>query len=177
MAEGLGELVNYLLVAEYDNDESSNSIKSELCKIIKGLCVHDDLRKDMSCAYENAKYFLTSEVVRPDGETIKTFKMLIKLSENFKNQPYLASCSLSAAKQLINSEEAVKSAVQHGAMDLPLQILSYPASTVSLIRSVAGLMRNLCADDLRKNKLVSDGSLNLLVNALSCEKTMADVKV
>jgi hypothetical protein len=59
-------------------------------------------------------------------------------------------------------------------MELPLQILSWPDADSSLVRSVLGLARNLCADDIRKNKLVGDGSMALIVSALSKEPSADD---
>ena len=59
-------------------------------------------------------------------------------------------------------------------MDLPMQILSWPDAPISLQRSVCGMMRNMCADDLRKNRLVSDGTMAVLVTALSTDQCLAD---
>ena len=33
----------------------------EMCLTMKGLCIHDDLRRDMSSAYDNGKFFLGSD--------------------------------------------------------------------------------------------------------------------
>lgn len=59
-------------------------------------------------------------------------------------------------------------------MELPKQILSWPQADAGLIRSVLGLARNLCADDNRKNKLVSDGSMALMVHAMRSEACRED---
>ena len=69
--------------------------------------------------------------------------------------------------------------VMHGAMSLPLDVLSYPEASLPLVRSLLGFMRNLCADDLRKEKLVCDGSMARMVAALStarCEDDAALVE-
>jgi armadillo repeat-containing protein 6 len=176
MQSGTGGVLTSVLVqersVEADGDPDWSAIVSEACWALRGLCIHDDLRKDMSCAYDNGKYFLGAEATNGAGDTVKVFKVLINLAKIFKERPLLAAAALSASKQLITSEEAVKVAAQHGAMELPLRILSWPDASVSLLRSIAGLMRNMCGDDLRKNKLVSDGSLALLVAALSSEKCL-----
>jgi hypothetical protein len=62
----------------------------------------------------------------------------------------------------------------HGAMTLPIEILSLQDSPVVLIRSCVGMMRNLCADDKRKNRLVSDGSLRLMIVAMSKKEYASD---
>ena len=41
----------------------------------------------------------------------------------------------------------------HGGMKLSSDILGYPCASSSLVRAVVGFMRNLCADDLRKENL------------------------
>lgn len=155
MQNGMGKILSRLVVEKQPDGEGGvrHNILVEACNLIRGLCVHDDTRKEMSCAYDNGKFFLVSEFVRSDGEVLKTFKVLFSFAKLFKDVPLLASASLAAAKQLITSEEAVKVATHHGAMELPLQILSWPESPMSLMRSIAGLMRNMCADDDRKNRL------------------------
>jgi hypothetical protein len=47
-------------------------------------------------------------------------------------------------------------------------------SPVELIRSVTGLMRNLCADDDRKHRLVGDGTLKLLIACMASVDISAD---
>lgn len=59
-------------------------------------------------------------------------------------------------------------------MDLPLLILSWEEADVGLIRSVLGLARNLCADDNRKNKLVGDGTMRLLVARMAESRCLED---
>jgi hypothetical protein len=41
----------------------------------------------------------------------------------------------------------------HGAMALPSDILGQPNASAALVRAVVGFMRNLCADDMRKENL------------------------
>jgi hypothetical protein len=41
----------------------------------------------------------------------------------------------------------------HGAMALPSDILGQPSASAALVRAVVGFMRNLCADDMRKENL------------------------
>jgi len=137
---------------------SRSAVLEASCLTMRGLCIHDDLRRDMSCAHDNGKFFINAPLLVPS---------LMKLSASFKLFPSLASAALAAARNLITTEEAVQVMTQNGAMTLPFAILSYPNATVSLVRSLIGVMRNLCADDMRKDRLVSDGTLGLLVAAMS----------
>ena len=59
-------------------------------------------------------------------------------------------------------------------MELPHLILNWKDADVGLIRSVLGLARNLCADDNRKNKLVGDGTMQLMVSRMTEPHCMED---
>lgn len=169
MKNGLGYTVTRILGSDKDFLLSEkNEIQRECCYVMKGLCLHDDIRRDMSCAYDNGKFFINSPI---------TAKALMSCSCEFIKDPLLASAALSAARSLITTEESVKVMTQHGAMDLPKAILSYENATIELTRSVLGLMRNLCADDIRKDKLVADGTLELMIRALANEKYIVDSKI
>jgi hypothetical protein len=145
--------------------EGWNIVLQEACTAMRGLCVHDDLRREMSCAYENGRFFISNA---------STVPALMKHSANFEEQPGLASAALGAARNLITTEEAVKVMAQHGAMSLPRAVLGFEDATVGLVRSLIGVMRNLCADDVRKDKLVSDGTLDMMIAVLSKEKYNTD---
>ena len=136
----------------------------EVCILFKKLCTHDDLRKEMSCAYENGRRFLSEGFV----------PLLMSLSQDFKTETNLSVAALSAVRQIVVSEEAVKAVAKHGAMHLPAAVYMWEDSPVELIRSVTGLMRNLCADDDRKHRLVGDGTLKLLIACMSSGVTSAD---
>ncbi len=150
---------------EENNNDLVNAYLAEVCMTIRGLSIHDDMRRDMSSAYDNGKFFLSH-----DG----TVQHLLILSKDFLVRPKVASAALAALKQLVLSEEAVQVVSLHGAMQLPSAILGWSEAPVILVRSVTGLMRNLCADDKRKNKLVADGTLHLLIRTLSDERYMMD---
>ena len=139
-------------------------LTSESCLALKALCVHDDIRREMSCAMDNGKAFMA----------VGSLKLLLNLANSFKDTPEVASASMAAAKQLVTSEEAVVYASKHGAMELPLAILSNKESSLSLIRSLFGLMRNLCADDARKSKLASEQTLPLMVARLNDGEIASD---
>ena len=62
----------------------------------------------------------------------------------------------------------------HGALTLPRAILTNPDSSPSLVKSVIALMRNLCADDKRKDRLVSDGTLDLMIAAMNKDEYSKD---
>lgn len=118
----------------------------------------------MSSAYENGKRFLA------DGAA----PFLMTLAADFQNFPDVAAAALSAVRQMVLSVDAVKAVTGCGAMDLPKNIFQYPGSQPSLIRSVTGFMRNLCADDTRKNCFVNDGTLDLMVDAMTHEVMQND---
>jgi len=47
--------------------------------------------------------------------------------------------------------------------------------TVQLLRATAGVMRNLCADDVRKNALVKDGTMRALLCVLNTPECLKDL--
>lgn len=128
------------------------------CLLMRSLCVHDDLRKEMSSAHDNGRFFINASTLVP---------ALMKLSSEFQIYPSIASAALAAARNLITTEEAVKVMTNHGAMKLPLKILNFPNAPILLVRSLFGVMRNLCADDVRKTKLATDGSLQLMLSTMN----------
>lgn len=119
---------------------------------------------EMSCAYDNGKQFMSLGCV----------PSLLFHASNFLNDAEVASSALFAVRQLVVSEDAVKAVAIHGAMHLPSEIYKWPGASSSLIRSVTGLMRNLCADDARKTALVHDGTLQLLVGRLAETNKFSD---
>jgi len=142
-----------------------SNIVSDACVVLKGMCVHDDIRREMSCAMDNGKFFLAYPGL---------VSALMTSAAVFATVPTLAGQALAAAKTLITTEDAVKTMALHGAMTLPAEILAFPQAESSLTRNCLGFMRNLCADDIRKDKLVADGSMRLCVNAMSKEQHSAD---
>jgi hypothetical protein len=159
MRYGMGEIIIKLLHTDRpQNLEGWSDVKKVACYVLRGLSVHDDYRKEMSCAHDNGRFFL--------GST-NTVPALMKLSQDFRERPSLASAALSAARNLITTEEAVLVMCQHGGMKLSKEILSLPDAPPSLVRAIIGFIRNLCADDSRKENLVCDGSMALMVAALS----------
>jgi hypothetical protein len=174
MKSGFGVLIGDILRSKSgedaalsvpEADDTASVYLQELCLTIKGLSIHDDLRRDMSSAYDNGKFFLACDGV---------VQNLLWMSKGFLIRPRVAAAALSALKQLVLSEEAVQVVAMHGAMELPAAVLGWTDAPVVLVRSVAGMMRNLCADDKRKNKLVSDGTLLKLVRAMHDERYTGD---
>jgi len=145
--------------------EAANTLQ-HACLTMRGLCIHDDLRREMSCAMDNGKFFINASGFVPS---------LMRVASAFKVAPAAAGAALSAAKTLVTTEEAVQVMAQNGAMDLPKAILSYQHSASSLHRHLLGLTRNLCADDIRKDRLVADGTLELLVASLADQERSGDV--
>ena len=174
MRYGLGSLITEVLKKAVENLveiramtdlDVKASYLQEMCLTIRGLCIHDDDRRDMSCAYDNGKYFLSADGV---------VNALLTLAKDFLLCPRVAAASLAGLKQFVLSEEAVQVVCMHGAMELPAGILGWSDAPLILVRSAAGLMRNICADDKRKNKLVQDGILYHLVKAMSDERYNID---
>lgn len=176
MRGGLGTLIAEMLKTEVAGAADLASLTDldpkaaylqEMCLAIRGLCIHDDLRRDMSSAYDNGKFFLSA-----DGVVVA----LLALSKNFKLSPRVSAAALAGLKQFVLSEEAVQVVCMHGAMDIPAGVLGWADAPLILVRSVAGLMRNLCADDKRKNKLVQDGILHHLVRVMSDDRYNVDTQ-
>lgn len=165
MVSGAGVTLASIVIANAAQYNEWAPVLTDACLLMRGLCVHDDIRKDMSCAYENGRFFL-----KQNGMVAA----LMAMSDYFRVYPALASAALSAARNMIATEEAVQVMSQHGAIDLIRDVLSYPEATVGLVRSAVGLMRNVCADDVRKDRLVGDGSLDLLINVMSQEQYAKD---
>ena len=140
-------------------------LASDACVVMRALTVHDDLRREMSCALDNGKFFLGSAGL---------VAALMTAAAAFATVPTLAGHALGAAKNLITTEDAVKTMALHGAMTLPAEILAYSDAQPVLIKYCLGLMRNLCADDIRKDKLVGDGSMRLCVAAMSRDDNAGD---
>jgi hypothetical protein len=166
---GISEFMHRVLSIKRDEISSSNAsfptdLALEVCLLFKKLCTHDDFRKEMSCAYENGRRFLAEGFV----------PLLMGLSCDFKDETSLSVAALSAVRQIVVSEEAVKAVAKHGAMELPAAVYRWEGSPVELIRSVTGLMRNLCADDDRKHRLVGDGTLKLLISCMASAEVSAD---
>lgn len=163
MQAGLGEIIVKHVTSTLPTEPSIELLNSlqECCNCLRELCIHDDLRREMSCAHENGRFFTNASLLVP---------ALLGFAGRFQEFPDLASSALSATRALVTTEEAVKIVAQNGAMALPSSILSYPEAAVVLVRSVLGLTRNLCADDIRKDKLAVDGTLDLIIRALHTEK-------
>lgn len=207
MKAGIGAILGEVINRNCSDFINYAPVLLECCALMRGLCVHDDLRRDMSCAYENGKYFLKQS---------NLVQSLMNLSATYATHPSVASSALQAAKNLITTEEAVQIMTQHGAIELIRSILSYGCSSScshisfsgnddndssklnvnsitsddiqsveavvltannaisSLMRAAVGLMRNICADDIRKDRIVSDGTLDLLIHIISLESYAKD---
>ena len=109
MKSGVGAAITDILIKNYANYIEWAEVLTECCQLMRGLCVHDDLRRDMSCAYENGRFFIKQN---------NMVNCLMTLSSYFKSHPSLSSASLHAAKNLIATEEAVQVMAQHGAIEL-----------------------------------------------------------
>lgn len=180
MKAGIGEIIADLL-----NNNNFSTVQDKSCILIRGLCIHDDLRREMSCAFDNGKFFLKHPTVVP---------ALIKLAARYQGENQteeekqvninLSSSSLGAAKALVTTNEAVQILSVHGINELICKVIRQAAQgttseqlPVVLMRSVVGLLRNIVADDGRKDQLISQGILDLLIHILNTEPYSQDGQV
>ena len=174
MSSGVGLLCLQIIRADIDlchKDENDamewHELLKETCLLIRGLSIHDDMRREMSCAFDNGRFFMSSDAM----------PALMRLAFDFERYPSTAAAAISAVRQLITSEEAVQTAASCGATELPLAILSSASPPLDIVRSVTGLLRNLCADDNRKSRLVTDGTLSRLITLLTTPQYSTDYKL
>lgn len=171
MMQGIGaqlvSIVNDFVASSADGIATGTTatLLQETCSLVRGLCIHDDYRKEMSSAYENGRYFIKQS---------NFMQSLVSLAKKFRSQPAVAAAALWAARNMINTEEAVQIISQCGAIELIADILTWEESSLSLAKSAVGLMRNVCADDVRKDRLVADGTLDLLILAMTKEVYASD---
>eukprot|EP01039_Chlorochromonas_danica_P003784 gene3784-4134_t len=165
MKAGFGTILTSLLASSSNNlNTQIVPVVDKICTCIRGLCIHDDLRREMSSAFDNAKFFLKAKdvVVR-----------LMGLAAGYEQLPNLACAALNAAKALASTNEAVQLLCIHGAVDAVFNILNHPHSedktSLALMRSAVGLLRNIAADDGKKEAFLSTGGLHALLRIVSCE--------
>lgn len=101
--EGLKDLILKTLRIDCRGNDAMFAVHESACLAMKGLCIHDDARRDMSCAMDNGKYFLSGGCV----------PLLMGLASTFTTRPTVASAALSACRQLVLTEEAVLVVAQH----------------------------------------------------------------
>lgn len=164
MREGLGPALVDLLVGTPEGVQPAPAVVEKVCMCIRGLSIHDDLRSEMSSAYDNGRLFL-----KAPGLVAK----LMALAAAYLTAPDLASAALNAAKALVTTNEAVQVLCVHGAVDLVFAIVSCEHAdggrALSLLRSAMGLMRNLAADDGKKEAFLAMGGLLSMLRVLSIE--------
>lgn len=161
MKNGFGDYIIQILGSiNLDSSPHTHNIIREACMLIRGLCVHDDNRKETSCAYDNGRLLVGSTEVP---------QALMQAAARFIDYPAVAIAALGAARALITADDAVRAMCQHGALALPSAILRYPEASQSLIKAALGLTRNLCADDIRKDTLVGDGTLAMVIRVLNTD--------
>lgn len=104
-------LTNTQVLKEVD---AWQSVIQECCLLIRELCLHNDIRVDMSCAYENSKIFVKNSAL---------MECLSLLSLKYQQYPILASTALSAIRTLAINEEAVEAIAQLNMIDVCKSIL------------------------------------------------------
>lgn len=138
----------------------------EACLLLRELCVHNDNRVDMSCAFENGREF---------SKNSNLLISLTKVSGHYSLHPVLSSCALTAIRTMTTNEETVAAIAKCNITDVLIDILVYfqkrplvkdEATRVSirqLIKSCLGLIRNLCVDDNRKAVLVDNSVIEIIL--------------
>lgn len=146
--------------------KSNRGIVKEACYSLRGLCIHDDIRKETSCAYDNSRHFVASEEV---------LTSLMNIASQFEELPTLAAAALLCTRSLVNAGDAIaKISARLDALKLSRTILSSTKLNATLAKAVLALTRNLCADDRRKDSLVHDGTMALILRCLSNEAFNSD---
>lgn len=173
MKAGLGALLVKIVTTPTDSHVDAegsplSQLKVEALICVRGLCIHDDTRKETSCAFDNGRYFTSAPAF---------VAALLADASTFQTHPELASTALSAARSLVTTEEAVKLVAMHGALELPQAVLRFAEAPVGLVRSTLGLARNLCADDVRKDRLVGDGTMHLIIRAVCSDAYIPDAQL
>ena len=162
MKNGAAEIITLILKI---GGTKTAELSEKACLLMKELCIHDDMRREMSCAVDNGKHFLAAEAIP---------ELLMKFSSAWTLNSSLASAAMTCARNLVTTEESVQIMVQNGAMDLPMTILTSSEASVTLVRSLLGFMRNLCADDIRKDKFVAMNVLPQMTYIMNNEKYSSD---
>ena len=101
--DGLKDIIPQTISRDCLESDEIFELVRVACHAMKVLCTQDDLRKEASCAMDNGKYFMNAGCV----------PHLINLSNLFRTRPLVASAALSACRQLVLTEEAVKVVAQH----------------------------------------------------------------
>jgi hypothetical protein len=148
----------------------------KICHVIRGLSTFDDLRAEMSCAGDNGKFFVKNSTL---------LNVLLFFGNSYLQYPELAGASLAAIRSFVNTNEAVQVIAQHGVLELLLRCLRESCSgashtglmPVSLVRAVASLVRNIAADDHRKEQLVGLGVVEFLHGLLVLEPYRNDAGI
>lgn len=141
-------------------------VVQESCLLLRELCIHNDNRVEMSCAFENGRFFI---------KNTSLLVSLTKLSALHVSYPGIASCSLAAVKTMATNEEAVAAIAKCNIIEVVMSTLVFyqkislaedeatRASNRQLIKSCFGLMRNLCVDDGRKSTMVDSGAVEIIL--------------
>lgn len=170
MKAGLGDYIIEFISKTSNDIDIWGSCIEKACLLIRGLCIHDDLRRDMSCAYDNGKYLLKQP------NFIANLVSLIKL---YKDNIYIASAALIALRSLVTTNESVQAISLYGIIEILYDILSTASndSSLILIRAAMSLIRNIAADDGKKEIFISMGGLEAVISAMSIENFSQDASL
>lgn len=148
------------------------SVWEKACHVIRGLSTFDDLRAEMSCAGDNGKFFLKNTVL---------LNVLLVFGNSYHSYPEVAGASLAAIRSFVNTNEAVQLIAQHGVLELLVRCLREACSNgtlpTSLVRATASLVRNIAADDHRKDQLVGFGVIEFLHGLLVLDPYRQDAGI
>lgn len=180
MKAGLGSLLNDIITSISDSNIAP-AVLEKACYVMRGLCIHDDIRKEMSCAFDNGKFFMKQSAVIPSLITLAGRYNLDDQSESKENVA-VAAAALSAAKALVTTNEAVQILSLHGINELLCTLIAKALAEktplpVVLVRSAVALLRNIAADDARKDQLIGNGALEATVRIMNSEPYNQDASL
>jgi hypothetical protein len=204
----VGSHVKYVTNSVTDEGPKARilQILEKSCYLLRELSIHNDMRSETSCAFENGKFFLKQQDFVPQ---------LISIVREYDTYPHLASAALLATKAMITTNEAVQVVSLHGIVELLSHMLvvfsdsanvtittstSDSASATQeteaeqeereadesnsaegsgslkgpaqnnrpaiLLRAIVAVVRNMLADDLKKELFVQNNGLNALLMIL-----------
>ncbi|GMH52780.1 hypothetical protein TL16_g01305, partial [Triparma laevis f. inornata] len=133
-------------------------VLGEACFCINTLCKFDDFRKEMSSAHENAKEFNLLGIV-PALLKVTDFSIA---TEHTK----LAVAAMNATRVLAVNDEIVQSLVACGLLDRTQSSLAKYIHDAPLVAAALGVYRNVCGNDEIKSNLCTNGSLEVMLEAM-----------
>jgi len=141
-----------------DAHPSDPVVLGEACFCVNTLCKFDDFRKEMSSAHENAKEFNLLGIV---PALLKVTDLSISTSHT-----KLAVAAMNATRVLAVNDEIVQSIVACGLLSRTQVQMSAHLHDSMLCGAALGVFRNVSGNDEIKSALCTDGSLQVMLEAM-----------